>query len=66
MANGCVDVGVGAVAVASNANAWMEEQKRSAELDRKRLEENARMVEAYGDGSSLKDLENAVEVYGKR
>ena len=37
-----------------------------ADLDRKRWEENARMVEAYGDGSSLQDLENAVEAYSKR
>lgn len=52
--------------VSSRTDSWMTQKKRMAELDRKRWEENAKMADAYGDGSSLQDLENAVEAYAKR
>ncbi|KAF2230005.1 hypothetical protein EV356DRAFT_509520 [Viridothelium virens] len=59
-------LGVGVMTISSKTSSWMTHKKRMAELDRKRWEENAKMADAYGDGSSLQDLENAVDAYSKR
>ena len=62
--DGCI--GVGAMTVSAKTNVWLANKQKMAELDRQRWEQNAKMADAYGDGSSLQDIENAVEVYSKR
>ncbi|KAI9657310.1 MAG: hypothetical protein M1821_002990 [Bathelium mastoideum] len=59
-------LGLGAVTLSSQTSSWLARRKKTAELDRKRWEENAKMADAYGAGSTLEDLENAVEAYSKR
>ncbi|KAI9709996.1 MAG: hypothetical protein M1820_003074 [Bogoriella megaspora] len=61
-----VVLGAGAMNFSSTSQNWANERRKMQEAERKRQQENSKLVEAYGDGGSLEDIERAVQEYGRR